>query len=121
MLKEAPTSQKEDNIFRRWFQDEYFDLFIWYNKEDNSISGFQLCYDKEIDEHAFTWLKNSGFSHNRVEDTHAIGKHPATPILIDDGYFPFEDIKNRFTNSAENIDKEIRDLVIGKISEYSGI
>jgi len=45
MLKELNVAQKEEDIFRRWFKDDYFDLIVWYNRNDYSIRGFQLCYD----------------------------------------------------------------------------
>ncbi len=119
MLHESYVSQKETNVFRRWFQDEYFDLIVWYDLETKLITGFQLCYDKNRDEHAFTWHKNIGFSHNRIDDARADHRHPATPILVADGMFPFEEILERFRASSAGIDEAIRSLVIEKLAEYS--
>jgi hypothetical protein len=119
MLHESHVSQKEENNFRRWFQDEYFDLIVWYDLETEQISGFQLCYDKNKNEHAFTWHKDSGFSHNKIDDSRAPGSHPATPILIDDGVFPFRIIMGKFIASSCNIDAAIRNLVIEKLTGYS--
>jgi len=119
MLKETTVSQKEPNTFRRWFQDTYFDLIVWYDMEDRSISGFQLCYDKPSDEHAFLWHKNSGFSHHAVDDSRSQHKHPATPLLVGDGIFPVEMIITRFRESSKEIDPVVRNLVIEKLSEYS--
>ncbi len=119
MLSESSVSQKEENVFRRWFQDEYFDLIVWYDQETGLISGFQLCYDKHKNEHAFTWHKNAGFSHNKIDDSRSSGSHPATPILIDDGVFPFSIIMGKFVTSSGNLDPAIRDLVMEKLAEFS--
>ncbi len=119
MLQESYVSQKEDSVFRRWFQDEYFDLIVWYDLDTKLIAGFQLCYDKNKNEHAFTWHKDYGFGHNKIDDSRSLHRHPATPILVDDGIFPFETILNRFMGSSGGIDAVIRDLVIEKLTGYS--
>ena len=51
--------QREEEGIRRWFFNNYFDLIIWYDNS-NQIEGFQLCYDKENNEKALTWLKKNG-------------------------------------------------------------
>jgi hypothetical protein len=119
MLHESPVSQKEKNVFRRWFQDEYFDLIVWYNIENDVIDGFQLCYDKNRDEHAFTWHRAAGFGHHKIDDSRAPFSHPATPILINDGVFPFDEIIQKFNCSSGALDKKIKDMVIEKLTEFS--
>ena len=53
MLREmAGVRQQDSSVRRRWFRDDYFDLFTW-QKEDGPdggiVVGFQLCYDLQID------------------------------------------------------------------------
>ncbi|OHD71421.1 MAG: hypothetical protein A2W19_10530 [Spirochaetes bacterium RBG_16_49_21] len=112
-------SQKEEHIFRRWFQDDYFDLIVWYDKKSEGIAGFQLCYNKLSDEHALTWHTAKGFSHNRIDDYPGIFHHPVTPILVPDGYFPHDELLDRFRQNSTAIDEDISRLVIEKISEYN--
>ena len=119
MLQESYVSQKEENSFRRWFQDEYFDLIVWYDPAKTLILGFQLCYDKNRNEHAFTWHKDSGSNHNRIDTSRTPGSHPASPILVDDGVFPFNSIMSRFVASSGDLDPVIRNLVIEKLTDYS--
>jgi len=119
MLHESPASQKEKNVFRKWFQDDYFDLIVWYNIENGAIDGFQLCYDKDKDEHAFTWHREAGFGHNKIDDSRAPMSYPATPILVTDGVFPFDEIMKRFNRSSDELDEKIRNLVIEKLTEFS--
>lgn len=121
MLHESKVSQKEKNVFRRWFQDDYFDLIVWYDIDYKSILGFQLCYDKNYDEHAFTWNKLYGFQHHRIDNSRTLYSYPATPILVSDGVFPFADLIKRFNISSENIDITIKNLVIEKLTEYSKV
>ena len=62
------------------------DLYIWFDTADEPI-GFQFCYDKGRNEHALTWLADSGFSHMRVDAGEPAGalhyKH--SPVLTLDG------------------------------------
>lgn len=111
--------QIEDEDFRRWFSDDYFDLIVWYDNS-KSIVGFQLCYDIHGEERAFTWHEDRGYSHAAVdsgEDRHSL--HKKTPVLITDGIFDVDSISSRFKNTAIDIDKEIGDIVLNKIMKYT--
>jgi hypothetical protein len=44
----------EGDLIRKWFTDEYFDLFVWSDNK-GEIARFQLCCNKGRDEHALTW------------------------------------------------------------------
>jgi hypothetical protein len=114
-------SQKEDHILRRWFQDDYFDLIVWYDKVSADIAGFQLCYDKLFNEHALTWHREHGFSHNKIDDNAGVFHHPVTPILVPDGYFPYDELLDRFRRNSMHIDENISRLVIAKIMDYNSL
>ena len=92
MLSEInDVKQIENEGYRRWFSDNYFDLIIWYG--DEKIIGFQLCYDKQGSERSLTWIKNRGFSHNKIDDGEKPGHTKMTPILVADGVFDKEKIR----------------------------
>ncbi len=92
--------QNEGEPKRRWFIDDYFDLVVWLN--ENDIEGFQLCYNKSEDQHAFTWHKNSGYMHNRVDDGEdKPGKPKGIPILITDYHFPYEEVAAIFKKESK--------------------
>ena len=55
MLANTPRKPVAGDRDRRWIADEYFDLIVWY-EDDQTIHGFQLCYDKPGRERA---LRNS--------------------------------------------------------------
>ena len=47
---------------RRWFHDEYFDLFVW--QAGGEVTLFQLCYGVDSAERALVWDKSRGFFHD---------------------------------------------------------
>lgn len=122
MLKEIlNTRQVKGDPKRRWFSDDYFDLIIWLN-EQNNIVGFQLCYDKINNERAFTWDKEKGYTHHRIDSGENIpGRFKATPILIDDGIFDYETIANIFKKESKQLDKKTTNFVYENILKYKSV
>ena len=119
MLKEVQNVlQKDRDRPRRWFEDDYFDLIVWY-RGDGGISGFQLCYDMSGMERALTWQDEYGFSHNRIdsgrEDFHTL----ETPILVADGEFDARAVLEKFIGRCAGLDGEIYNIVTEKIKEYA--
>lgn len=121
MLKEIVVAQKEEEIFRRWFKDYYFDLIVWYNRRDYSVRGFQLCYDIARNERSLTWTAGRGFAHTGVDDGSRPMRHPSSPTLVEDGMFPGQSVLERFIRSCAGIDRVISRLVISKINEYGNL
>lgn len=92
---------------------------MWY-ADDGSIFGFQLCYDKQGSERALTWLPQSGFSHNRVDD----GEGPAltykrTPMLVADGVFDLSAVSLRFLRISGALPRDVFEFVSGKLRGYA--
>ena len=112
-------SQKKEKYHRRWFEDGYFELIVW---EDDSggVRGFQLCYERYGNERILTWKDDTGFDHEKIDDSRAMGSMPATAILVPDGLFPADRIIERFRKSAATIEKGIAEFVLGKLVEFRG-
>ena len=53
--------QRKGEGRRRWFTDDFWDLFIW--SSDSGFSRFQLSYGKPNQEACLVWHENAGFSH----------------------------------------------------------
>ncbi|MES2923835.1 MAG: hypothetical protein V4819_19935 [Verrucomicrobiota bacterium] len=102
---------------RRWFSDEYFDLIVWYESEDQ-IHGFQLCYDKTGRERALTWSRGRGFQHTAVDSGESMPTANRTPVLVADGAFPFEQVRREFTTRSSLLAAEIRELVLVHVRDY---
>jgi hypothetical protein len=59
MLREiSAVRQDQADLRRRWFQDDYFDLFVWVAPE-GGIVAFQLAYDRGGDERVLGWHRSA--------------------------------------------------------------
>lgn len=111
--------QHKNEGLRRWFTDGNFDLIIWYDVNNKSIDGFQLCYDKSNYERALTWMKDKNiFFHNKIDDGEIPGTLKQTPILVEDGLFDKNKIAEKFKIESNEIDKKVANFVYKKILGY---
>src|SRR5690349_20467568 len=119
MLRElSNVRQIEGRQKRRWFQSSAEDLIVWYDG-DGRISGFQLCYDRNRNERAVTWLSGRGYSHDRVDADARRGlKYAQTPILVADGAFDAPAMTSRFLDIAVSVPDDVRQFVVTKLHEY---
>jgi hypothetical protein len=62
MLKEILGVTDDPPARRRWFHDEYFDLFVW--QAGGEVTLFQLCYGADSAERALVWDRARGFFHD---------------------------------------------------------
>ena len=118
MLREyTPARQVPGDPPRRWFASPRCDLIVWF-REDQSVLGFQLCYDKDAIEHAFTWIAERGFNHMRVDTGGGQFVHgPGTPLLVADGVFDSTRILELFRAESGLIPRELVELVSQKLQE----
>ena len=118
MLQEIdPVKQNKGEFLRKWFEDDLFDLIVWYD-EDQAIIGFQLCYDKSGNEHALTCLMGKGYSHHRIDTGEKSVWEQKAPILRPDGAFPHQRVLESFLERSNAIDSRIAEYVTKKIKEY---
>lgn len=108
--------QNKGEPFRRWFFSKDLDLVVWY-KED-SVYGFQLCYDVQGDEHALTWYIDKGFLHSKVDEGDTVPGKAKTAILLPNGVFDNVGIANHFRKASRRIDPIVRELVYRILMEY---
>jgi len=119
MLKEAKNvRQIEGEPRRRWFDDEYFDLIVWFEKND-SIWGFQLCYDREYKPRALTWTKKDGYKHTGIDDGEGSGgMMKESPVLVADGLFNTRTTGQKLEAAAGGLPTEIKDFVLKKVYDF---
>jgi len=108
VLQDDPSSQ------RRWFHDEYFDLFV--RETGGELSAFELCYGIGSDERALAWIRGSGYFHDggmsgsedfigaRVAPGDALG---ADPIIA------------RFERAAGGLPETLRLALEARLREYA--
>ena len=113
--------QAADERRRRWFSSTDMDLIVWYDAGD-SITGFELYYDKNIREHVFMWSADRGFTHLAVDDGEQkpVLKYKEAPILIPDGQIDPNRIRALLEGSCENLPTEVVTLVRRKLMQHPG-
>ncbi len=127
MLKELKSiAQKEKGIHRRWFEDDHFELIVWYRipagkklSGRDPITGFQLCYRRFHAESCVTWTDREGFSHDDIDDTRVGLSIPAAPMLVSDGPVP-DSLEEQFRGASAKIPKKISAFVLRKLEEMTG-
>jgi len=102
MLREIEGIGAEPRTLRRWFHDEYFDLFVWQT-DVGEVTLFQLCYGIDASERALVWHRVGGFFH----DGAGPGKPPGADKIV-----------ARFEVAAHSLPLNINQAVTERIREY---
>jgi hypothetical protein len=116
MMKEILGVTDEPRTLRRWFHDDYFDLFVWQTSE-GEITLFQLCYGIGSSERALVWHKYGGFFHDGVASgrgAEVLGARlgRGTPLDADP-------IVARFESAADSLPEDVREFVVARLREYA--
>ena len=119
MLREVLiVEQNNPTLKRRWFESDYFDLFIWQDA-DAAFVRFQLCYDVELNERALVWSDPEGFYHDGVDHGDGMdGGVGQAPILVRDGKFDSGTVVPRFEREAAEMPADVRDFVLAKMRAH---
>jgi hypothetical protein len=119
MLREVPTvAQDAPGLTRRWFRDEYFDLYLW-EKPGGAIEAFQLCYDRADHERSLRWSAGKGFLHEGVDRPEMKPGRSMTAILVAAGAFAVAAVSRKFLHAAKDMPRETHDFLMGKLAEYA--
>ena len=102
---------------RRWFQDDYFDLFVWQDAAGTPVA-FQLCYARGANEGAIGWRASDGFSHARIDTGEDGPLTRRTPILRNDATPPYFRIYNRFLAASHGWDPQLRAFMLERLCAY---
>jgi hypothetical protein len=108
--------QDDGSKERAWFQDEYFDLFVW-TATASEVVAFQLCYDRTANERVLVWSEAGGFLHRRIDDGEHTPVKNMSPIMVTDGRFAAAGIAAEFDLRAGELDASIREFIRRKITE----
>jgi len=98
MLREIHGLADEPPAKRRWFHDDFFDLFVW--QADDEVTLFQLCYGVDSVERALVWDRQRGFFH--------------------DGPAASRDVVARFEEAMGGLPAELRTSIREKLHEFAG-
>jgi hypothetical protein len=98
MMREILGVADDPPARRRWFHDDYFDLFVW--EAEGEVTLFQLCYGLDSSERALVWDKARGLFH--------------------DGPVSSPDFVVRFEDAAAELPESIKREVREKVHEFAG-
>ena len=101
MMREILGVTDEPDAHRRWFHDDYFDLFVWQTG-GGEVVQFQLCYGIDSSERALVWHKRGGFFLDGMET----GK-PVDPMVA------------RFDDAARALPEDIRLAMTARVHEFA--
>lgn len=131
MFREINISkQSEGGPKRRWYQSDYFDLYIFYVRHsersdkyaDREFVGMQLCYDIRRNQRTLEWKKVEGFAHHVVKkgggDT--LSDHGASAALLQKGgEFDAAKVVDRFMSDSGGLPGIVKTFVLQKLAEYA--
>lgn len=118
MLREIPNVQQvPGERVRRWFFSHEQDLLVWFG-EDGTPIAFQLAYGKYRNERAIRWKRETGFTHDAVDDGENDGVVKQAAILVGDGYFDANKVLERFLEISVELPPEIVSFVSERISAH---
>ncbi len=103
--------------YRRWFSDAEMELIVWHSP-DGVVRGFQLCYDRDGRERAFTWHVDAGMAHTAVDDGEGTPLRNDSPILVPDGAPRTDRVLVQFKERAADLEPELVALVTEKLEEF---
>lgn len=119
MLSEVThVTQYETGKHRRWFHDDYFDLYTWESQQ-GKLQGFQLCYAKDDVQRALRWSPEAGYQHEGVDQPEDKPGRAMSAIFVADGLFDPDGIGARFEHASIGLPPNITDFVIDKIRRYT--
>jgi len=98
MLKEIHGLKEDPPAKRRWFHDDFFDLFVW--EAGGQLTLFQLCYGVDSVERALVWDRQRGFFH--------------------DGPAASRDVVARFEDAMDGLPSDLRTPIREKLHEFAG-
>jgi len=99
---------------KRWFSDLDSDLFLWIDKDDQ-IRAFQFSIRERNIETAVKWEETSGINYYTVDDGSHPGKHPGTPLLLEDEGIDKEALSVAIDQKLSSEHPKIHDFVLKKI------
>src|SRR5215510_1467027 len=103
MMHEILGVTDEPGIHRRWFHDDYCDLFVW-QAGGGELVQFQLCYGIDSSEQALVWHKRSGFFLDGAEP----GKPGKGQVLGAKPSSKRDPLVARFDAAAHTLPEDIR-------------
>jgi len=100
---------------RHWFQDDFFDLFVWTDAA-GALLAFQLGYGRARGEQVLTW-DAGGLRHRHIDDGEATPLKNMSPLLTGDKPLRAAEVAAEFASRAAPLDERWRAFILERIAE----
>lgn len=110
-------TQRETGKYRRWFQDDFFDLYTWENYQ-GEMQSFQLCYDISDRQCSLFWTLQNGYRHEGVDTPEHKPGRAMSALLVQRDSVLVEGVISRFEAAALQLPDKIKRFVLEKIHDY---
>lgn len=119
MLREiANVQQREPGLLRRWFRDDYFDIFVWQSPQGAYVS-LQLCYDLPSHERVLVWREGRGYAHHGIDSGEGSPFANNSPIMVADGVLPAAEVLAEFEQRGAGLEPALRVFIAGHLRAYA--
>ncbi|HZN86489.1 MAG TPA: hypothetical protein VFB53_06860 [Burkholderiales bacterium] len=103
-MREIQGVGEEAQLQRRWFHDEYFDLFVW-QAPGGAVARFDLCYGAGASERALVWLGEGRFFQDGAPESTSDPR----------------ELLRRFAQAGAALPQRVRREVTARIQECAGL
>ncbi len=121
MLREIRgIEQRHAQRVKRWFQDDYFDLYVWQDRA-GEVLRFQLCYERDSRrERALEWQRGRGFQHLKVRQRYGSspGRDQSGDMALD-GALPPAGLQQRLAGAGGSLPPQLLAFIQDKLTEYA--
>jgi hypothetical protein len=114
-------AQDEPEVQRRWFHDDYFDLFVWQT-DQGETTAFQLCYGVDSNERALVWRKDHGWFQDGKTTVEPVPRKILSTVIGPArlaGADPEDSVESRFEFAARALPDTIRTAIAARLREYA--
>jgi len=114
-------AQDEPEVQRRWFHDDYFDLFVWQT-DQGETTAFQLCYGVDSNERALVWRKDHGWFQDGKTTVEPVPRKILSTVIAPArlaGADPEASVESRFEFAARALPDAIRTSIAARLKEYA--
>ena len=119
MLREiANVQQREPGLTRRWFRDDYFDIFVWQTPA-GEFASLQLCYDLPSHERVLVWRKESGYAHHGIDSGENSPFNNRSPIMVADGVLPTDAVLREFNARGAELPDDLKRFIVERLRQYA--
>jgi len=116
MLKEQQITS-DQNINRRLFSDEEMDLYLWYDQQMKLI-GFELIHNLKRHSLSFKWRVGQSSTYSRINSGDTKPGREGFDFFVTENDFPYTKWVQMFSKRSHNVDSEITELILLKMSEH---